>query len=99
MGIYKYFSTCRYTTKLYVLSDFVSITWLGDFQKAAIRRLWDSRVARAKNDAPEHGKAEVLYMAMKETLHVELMLFDQHQTGHIKPKNASEEVPCIVTYP
>lgn len=63
--------------KLYGLSDIVSITWLGDCQRAASRSLWDSRMANLQNDVPEYGKAEVLYIAMKESadLHTGLMFF------------------------
>lgn len=47
-------------------------------------------MARLKTDVPEHGKAEVLYMAMKEPkdLRMELILFGQRHKGHINPENA-----------
>lgn len=74
-------------------SDIVSITWLGDLQKAAARSLWLSRMARVKNGVPKNGKAEapeVLHTAIKQCkgLYVEMMLFDQRDNGHAKPKHA-----------
>ena len=98
LEIYRHFATSRYTTKLYGLSDIVSITWLGDNQKTAFKNLWESRVSRVKNDVPEYGKAEVFFEALSKSkdLEVEMMFYNQRHPGHIKPKNAKRRYNSLM---